>query len=241
MIVGIHQINFAPWLGYFNKVAKSDIFVLLDEVQFTFGETMNRNRVLDLSGNICYLSVPCVKKDHLNKKFSEIEISDAYDWQNKIKSFLKQVYGKFDFYEEVIDKLGFVFEKKYTKIIDVNLDLLHVFLDLLEIKTKLVFQKDIEYDRSKKKNDLVLELCQAVGATTYLSGNGAKNYMDIQSFKDNDISVCFQTFNPPPYEQRLHKDSFVPGLSILDVLFNVGIAKTKQLFWENIQRNERPE
>lgn len=241
MIVGIHQLNFAPWMGYFNKVAKSDIFILLDEVQITFGETMNRNRILNSNGDIFYLSVPCVKKDHLQKKFYEIEISDAYDWQHKQKEFLRQTYGKFEFYNEVMEKINFIFNKKYEKIIDVNADLLKVLLSILDIKTKLVYQSELNYDRSKKKNDLVLELCKTVKADIYLSGNGARDYMDLHSFDENNIHVMFQTFTPPFYDQKLSKNGFIPGLSILDTLFNIGVEQTKVLFWNNVQRNEKVE
>jgi len=238
MIVGIHQLNFAPWLGYFNKIYKSDLFILMDEVQITFSETMNRNRILNKYGAISFLSIPCVKKDYLNKKFYEIEISDAFDWQERFKCVLKDSFSKSKYFYEIFDLLKPIFDKKYKYVIDVNFDLLNILLDLLGIKTKIIKQSSLTYDRSKKKNDLVIELCKAVNADIYLSGNGAKDYMDISSFNACGIDVMFQTFRHPSYEQFNSVKEFVPGLSILDVLFSIGIEETKKLFFANICKEE---
>lgn len=234
MKVGIHQINYFPWLGYFDKVAKSDIFILLDDVQLTDSGMMQRNRVLNRNGEPSYITVAFDKKDYLKKPFMNIGLNSNVDWQKRQYNFLYDAYHKFSTWDEVYDLIKPIFEERYDSLQQVNLRALYIMCDVLEIDTsKFVFQSKIEYDKDGQKNNLVLNLCKAVDADIYLSGNGAKKYMDISIFEKEGIVVQFQKFNQPIYSQAYSKE-FVSGLSILDVLFNCGIKETKELFWNNM-------
>ncbi|MDP4132474.1 MAG: WbqC family protein [Bacillota bacterium] len=237
MRVGIHQINYLPWLGYFNKIAKSDKFILMDEVQLTDSGTMQRNRVLNKNGEPTYITIAFEKKGYQEKMFKEIKLNEQVDWQARQLNFLKDAYHKSPYWEEVFNLIEPLFLRKFEYLMDVNLLGLKTMLEAMEIHTPLVMQSELLYDRESKKNDLVLELCKAIGADIYLSGNGAKKYMELTPFREVGIAVQFQTYTAPAYSQRYSPES-ITGLSILDVLLNIGIEKTKKLFWENLQNEE---
>lgn len=238
MRVGMHQINYFPWMGYFNKIVKSDKFILLDEVQLSDSGTMQRNRILNKNGEITYITVAFNRKDYINKRFCDIELNKNVDWQKRQYNLLYDVYHKFSSWDEVYELIRPVFEQNFETLQGVNCKALEIICGILGIDTsKFIYQSSLACDREARKSDLVLSLCKAVNADVYLSGIGAKKYMEMSCFRDERIGVQFQTFNSPKYEQR-YSSQFVPGLSILDVLFNCGIEKTIKLFQENICNHE---
>lgn len=238
MRVGIHQMNYIPWMGYFNKIAKSDAFILMDEVQLSDGAMSQRNRVLNKNGDISFLTVAFEKKGYMETPFSEVKLNSSVDWQKRQYNFLWDNYHKFPFWKEVYNTFSFLFEEKFSTLQQVNERAIRKIMELLDIQTPLIYQSSLGYDRSAKRNDLVLELCKAIDADIYLSGTGAKKYMDVSTFKQQDIDVQFQTFSHPVYPQKYAFDGPVLGLSILDVFLNCGIDRTKRLFWENLCSDE---
>lgn len=229
MVVGIHQPNFFPWMGYFDKIAKSDIFIIMDDVQLSDSAYTQRNRVLNANGEIAYVTVPFEKKGYLNKTIREICINNDVDWKKRHLDFFKGTYDKFDFYEEIIDFLQPIYDYNWNKLCDLNCKAIEIVLKMLSIDTKIVYQSQLNYDKNVHKSELVLELCKSVGATKYLSGTGASKYMNIEYFDYENILVEYQRFVQPVYFQKYARD-FVSGLSILDMLFNCGVEETKRLF-----------
>ena len=231
MTAGIHQPHYFPWIGYFNKMAKSDTFILLDEVQMEKGSFMYRNRILNKQGKIVYLTVSGDKHGQLSKKYFEISSKNDEVWLNKHKEEIKKSYGEGAFFEEVWSELADLFETRESTVCGYCVRSITRIRDLLGIESKLVMQSDLEYDKSKRKNDLVIELCKAVGASEYLSGNGARKYADESSFADASIKLSYQQFDMPKYPQ-MNSGEFVEGLPVLDLLFNCGIKRAKEIFWE---------
>ena len=237
MRVGIHQINYFPWMGYFNKIAKSDIFILLDEVQLADNGAMHRNRIINKNGDITYITTSFNKKNYFERRFCDIETNNTVDWLTRQYNLICDSYRKAPFWEEIHNLILPIFKDQYSRVIDINIRALNLILSVLDIKTKLVFQSDIKYDKDLRKDDMLIALLKNIGADIYLSGVGAKKYMVLDDFHRNNIGVQFQTFLQPEYHQ-INSKEFIPGLSILDVLFNCGISGTKDLFWNNMQNNE---
>ncbi|MGN0366654.1 MAG: WbqC family protein [Suilimivivens sp.] len=229
MIVGIHQPNYFPWMGYFDKMDKSDIFILLDEVQLTDSSMTQRNRVLNCNGVPAYITVAFQKAGYMQKQLREIALNQEIDWQKRQMDFLKGTYGKTPYFKEVWEFIEPIFSKHYNTLVEVNYDTICLIKDMLEISTKIVWQSQLDYPRDAHKNDLILNLCKSVSANLYLSGTGAQKYMDLDSFDQSGIKVEFQNFTMPEYEQKYAKE-FCPGLSMLDVMLNCGIEGTKKLF-----------
>lgn len=237
MKIAIHQPHYFPWLGYMDKMAKTDKFVILDEAQLTERSNMFRNKFLSNTGAEKYLTLSYKKENHLELPFKNIELNRNVEWQKKHKNFILTNYRKAKYFDEVWDAVCLIFEKKYTKIYDVDIDTILLLRILLDVNTPLVYQSNLDYDRTKKKNDMVLEICKCLDAGYYLSGNGARKYMQINTFEKIGIKVKYQNFTHPQYRQ-VGAGEFKPYMSALDLLFNNGIEESRLIFWENVKRGK---
>lgn len=230
--VAIHQLHYFPWLGYLDKMAKADKFILLDEVQLEKGSNMYRNKVSTWDGKEKYLTVCYKKQDCLNKPFREILLENSVDWQDSQREFIFQNYRKALFFNEVWSEIEHIFLKEYKYLMDVLMDSIEAERKLFDIRTEIILQSDIKYLRDTYKNEMLIELCKAVNADVYLSGNGARGYMAVQEFEAQGITVEYQKFEYPKYQQF---GEFVPNLSALDILFHCGKREGKRIFWNNVK------
>lgn len=237
MKIAIHQPHYFPWLGYMDKMAKADRFVILDEAQLTERSNMFRNKFLSNNGVEKTLGVTYEKRNHLELPFRSIKINKNIKWQTQHSNFIKVNYGKTLYFNEIWNEIKEIFEDNFDYVYDVDLRSILKIKSLLAINTDFVFQSDIQYNREVKKNDMVLEICKSMQADQYLSGNGARTYMNIEVFEQNGIAVAFQEFLYPVYNQIGTKE-FVPNLSCLDLLFNCGIEKSRAIFWENVKKSK---
>lgn len=237
MRIAIHQPHYFPWLGYLDKMAKVDQFMLMDEVQLTDSSNMFRNRFMTKNGDVKYLTVAFQKKGYMEKPFLQVEINGRVPWQKRHQDFLMDNYRKAPYFQEVWEQILPLFEKEYAFLCDVAIDSLLLVKNLFGIPTKLILQSDLEYDRSLQKNELVLALCKAAGADYYLSGNGARKYMKLEPYAAQGVKVVFQTFQYPVYPQNKVSE-FVSNLSSLDILFQLGIEGAKEVFWNNLYRED---
>lgn len=239
MIVSIHQPSYFSWLGLLDKIAKSDEFILLDEVQLSDSAYQHRNIFLTSQGKVKYLTLPANKKGYLSRSIGELELLNS-NWQNDHQNFIRENYGRHPFFQEVFPNIDFIFNKRYELLIDVLKDSMSVLMAMLGIETKMLLQSEISGERQAKKNDLVLSLVKSVKADIYLSGRGAEAYLDPGMFEANMVKVVFNEFKHPKYSQRNTADrDFIEGLSGLDLLFNLGINGSKELFWNNVNNMQK--
>lgn len=216
MKIGIHQPETLPWVGYFNKIMNSDMFVILDNVQFKKNNYQNRNRILS-HGSINWFTVPVSLKDRLSSTIIDTEISYNMDWQTRNIKQLEGAYSKCPYYNEfmpaIIDRVRY----SDSYIIDFNMEIIEYIMDYLGISNNLVYASDLSVD--SHKSDLVLDICKHLEATTYLSGAGGRDYLDGDKFKSQGIEVLYQSFDTTiSYTQR--SEEFVPYMSIIDLLVN---------------------
>lgn len=233
MKIAIHQPHYFPWMGYFSKMAKSDQFVLLDKVQLEKGSQMIRNRVI-CDGRIKYLTISADTKDYLLKDYSDILVKDMEIWKNNQLNALKNYYHGSRFFLEAYSLMEKFLLNNYASLCEWTSESIYLIRDILGIETKIIMQSDIEYNSDSRNSDLVLDICKALKANVYVSGMGASiKYLKRDQFEDNGIKIEFQEFIQPVYVQIGAKE-FVPGLSILDCLFNMGIEQTRNIFWKVI-------
>ncbi len=225
MRVAIHQPNFLPYLGFFNKVKESDVFVLYDSAQYSIRDYHNRNKI-KTTDNSSWISIPVSVK--LGQKINEVEIAD-HNFIQKHLGLLKFYYAKAKYFNEyfpLIEKLYLSTQDK-KKLFDINKIFLEFVFDFLEIKTKIVKSSDLGIDfNTKKSTEAIIEICQRLGATEYLSGVGAREYLDEKLFIKAKIKLIWQSFKHPVYVQLWGE--FQPNLSILDAIFNIG-PETKNM------------
>lgn len=196
----------------------SDIFVLLDSVQLPRGASwVNRNRIKTSYGQL-WLTVPIKKKGRGLQRIQDVEINNSYNWGKKhFLSFL-HFYKKATYFYDYIEHLEQVYKKEWTKLLDLNLELIKEIAKWLEIGTKIICLSELGLISTG--SDLLSQICNSLGADTYLSGSGGKKYIEIEKFSRYGIKVKYYSFNPRAYPQLW--GDFISNLSIIDLLFNCG-------------------
>lgn len=218
MIVGIHQPNYLPWLGYFYKIAKSDVFVFLDNVPYTKNSIINRNKIKTQHGAM-WLTVSVLTKGRYGQLINEVEINNNIHWSKTHWKTICTNYVKAPYFQEYMSLFESVYQREWRKIADLNETLIRLICEILSIKSVKVIRAS-ELDVSGKSTELLINICKAVGADTYLSGFGGKKYMDEKLFEKNGIKLKYYEVQHPIYKQ-LWAD-FIPNLSVIDLLFNEG-------------------
>lgn len=215
MIMSAHQPAYLPWLGYFDKIKRSDIFIFLDTVQYEKNSFTNRNKIKTANGPV-WLSVPVVKTDHIRKIMSEMPIDKNYKWQKKHLNAIQMAYSKAPNFKKLFPQLQELYAKEYDNIVDITWEHLQFWLKVLEIDTKVM--KSSELNVTGKKSDFVLGLCKAVGADYYISGAMGRDYLDTERFIEEGVQVEFQEYRHPVYPQLY--GGFIPNMGIVDFVMN---------------------
>jgi hypothetical protein len=228
MRLSIHQPGYFPWVGLLHKIAKSDVYMVMDEVQLSDSAYQNRNLFLTNAGEVKYLTIPFDRRSYLGKSFRELEIA-GLDWRMHHRNFIYNNYRKHTGFKEVFPSLELYFEREYSSLLDAVFASMTTTMEFFGIGTKVIFQSEMKYDRAQRKGDLVLDLIRAAGADIYLSGSGSRDYLDEAKF-GIDVRLEYDVFRHPVYEQQ-GAPEFVPGLSGLDVLFNLGIDGARSLLY----------
>jgi hypothetical protein len=218
MIVAGHQPNYLPWLGFFDKMVQCDVFIIEDCVQFEKQGFQNRNKIKTFQG-VKWLTVPI---KHVGKPLpiNEVMIANKAkpDWAKQHWLMLKYNYSRAPFWEKFSGFFEQTYNQEWTRLIDLNMHLTKELMGFLKIKKPLVMASSLGV--SGEKSELVLAQCKAIGATTLLSGIGARSYLNLQRFEEEGIKVIFQNFKYPVYPQLAGE--FVPNLSVVDYLFWTG-------------------
>ncbi len=222
MTVSIHQPNYLPWVGYFNKIKKSDIFVFFDDVQFERGKTYtSRTKILN-QGKEQWLTVPVIGKGEL-LDIKDIHCAIQEDWQNKHLRTLANAYQKSAHFEEVYALIKETLEVKHDSLAEYNMKLIMDVMRYLGVETRCVRSSELGVNPELRGLDKIIATIQATECNTYLSGGGAgsRRYIDPNILTENGIELMWQDFTPKEYKQIGGK-AFSPNLSIVDLLFSEG-------------------
>ncbi|MCM3079664.1 WbqC family protein [Brevibacillus invocatus] len=220
--IAIHQSQYLPWPPYFKKIAMADVFVIMDNVQYQRGGLQNRNKLRNKSGDF-WMTIP-VSGDY-SDPISQMNIAEE-DWNEKHWKSITRSYAKAPFWIEYEKELEHLYQKKYTKLIEINDAVFYFFIEHLGIDTKIVYLSQLHVDG--EKSDLILNICRHFEADQYISGFGSKNYLDEQAFAKNNIEIKYEESVPPNYRQ-FHGE-FISGLSTLDMILNVSNDEIQNYF-----------
>jgi len=222
LLVAVHQPNYLPWLGFFNKIKAVDKFIVFNTAKFSRGEYFNRNRIrVPNRDGYLWLSIP-VPKDRRKLLLNELKVSDLGTWPEKHLELIKIYYSDSKFFlqfEQIIDEY-------YAKIpglgfLDVvNWEFTAELLKIWKIDTQIIFSSELDDSVRDDKTERLINLLKQVGATGYYSGKKGMEYMDLDKFKSSGIELIPQEFSYKSYDQ-VYKP-FIPNLSAIDLLFNVG-------------------
>ncbi|HVT82393.1 MAG TPA: WbqC family protein [Phycisphaerae bacterium] len=216
MKVGIIQSNFIPWRGYFDVIDEVDVFVLHDDLQYTKNDWRNRNRIKTDRGP-AWLTVP-VHYANRAQLIQDTTIDYAQPWVAKHINLLRQWYRPAPHFAAYAENFFPLLQQTYGSISELNRTLLRWAMDHLGIRTPLRLSSELQV--SGAKTERLIAMLTRLGATTYLSGPAAQDYLDLTLFRAHGIRLEFKTYDYAPYPQ-LGPD-FAPAVSILDLLFNTG-------------------
>ncbi len=214
MIVAIHQPNYLPWIGFYHKMLSSDIFVILDDV--VCSNKAERRNLIKGSTGIINLSVPLLNKKALIK---DVEVNNQINWKQQHFVSLQSCYARTDYWKTYSPLFYEIYQKVDPKLVDLNLMFTHLFRNYLDIQTPILNSSELS-GISGAKNTKIINICKALGAEVFLSGTGAKSYIDEEAFRKNNLKVVYQKFEHPIYPQVWGE--FKPNLSVVDLLFNCG-------------------
>lgn len=222
MVVAIHQPNFLPWIGYFNKIKHSDLFVLLDDVQFERGKTYTSRTKIIVSGNQNWLTIPVMNKSEL-VPIKEIAVDKSFKWKKKHLRTIELNYKKHQFFDEIFHLIKEVYKKESEFLIGYNIPLIINICAYLGISTKFVKASEIKSVPDKHGWEKLLLILQKVNADIYISGSGegSKRYVIEEDLIKNNTKLIWQSYKTHPYSQ-LNSPKFYSHLSIIDLLFNYG-------------------
>jgi hypothetical protein len=215
--VAVIQSNYVPWKGYFDIIHDVDLFIFYDDVQYTKNDWRNRNKIKTSQG-VRWLTIPVGSQE--NRLIYEVEPAHNY-WPRKHWTTIQQCYTKAPFFEQYRE----FFENLYTENTWDNLSQLNQFLiktisaEYLGIRTE--FKDSREFCPAGEKLDRLIDLLQKVGATLYVSGPTARDYIDEHRFIEAGIELVYKDYSGYPKYAQLYPP-FEHQVSILDVLFNCG-------------------
>ena len=215
MKVAIHQPQYLPWLGYFDKLDSADIFIFLDTVQFKKHEWQNRNRIRTKDG-WQWLTVPII--DRFPERIDCVAINARTDWQRKHSQALRQHYGRARFWDPIGPELIILLEASWERLSELNVAATGLFCRHLGSKTDCLLASSLS--AREDPTDRLIDLCRTVGATAYLAGQSGPSYLDVNRFAEAGIDVHVQAYTHPQYPQRYQP--FVSHLAVIDLLFNCG-------------------
>ena len=218
MIISIHLPQYLPWDNFFKKIKKSDCFIFLDNVEFQKNGLQNRNQIKTSNGPI-WLTVPIKQK--LGQKISDVEIDNSKDWKKKHWKTISENYNKSKHFDNFKGNFQNIFLSNWNNLSELNIKIILEILMILNIKTKIYKASDLKV--KGKSTELLVNLCKKINSKTYMSGEGGKNYLELEKFKEAGIQVIFEkNINQKPYKQNHDNVGFVQNLSIIDNLFNNG-------------------
>jgi hypothetical protein len=216
-VLGVIQSNYLPWQGYFDFIKSCDYFVIFDDVQYTTFDWRNRNKI-KVNDSFKWITVPVHFSRSSCTTIEKTPINYDVPWIEEQKKWLKLGYSKAKFFDHFFDQFCQILNQKPITISQLNVALIKWLLDILKIKTPIYMSSELPVDG--ERTEKFINLLKHFNAQVYLSGPSAKSYLDYDLFKKKNLELRFKSYKYPEYRQL--GDVFIPGLSILDLIFNVG-------------------
>lgn len=223
MRVGIIQSCYIPWRGHFDFIDDVDLFIILDDIQYSSGTWRNRNRIKTNKG-LKWLTVPIIH-ERLSKLINETRIDYSQKWRKTHSSLLMYYYNKAQHLHDYYDEFHSLIQTEYSNISELNVVTMRWMMKKLNIETQTIMSDEL--NASGTKTDRLINLLKAVNASIYLSGPSAQGYLDLDKFKQASIGLEYKTYDYLPYPQ-LWRD-FRGQVTVLDLLFNCGVNSRNHL------------
>jgi hypothetical protein len=218
MVVAAHQPDYIPWLGYFHKISKADIFVFLDDVQFSNEGGHNRNLIKTPQGSQ-WLTVPVQKSyyDPINK----VRTMDEYGWKKKHLRSIELNYKRAPFFNEVFPVISELLLSKYLNIAEMNGAIIQRISKEFGFTASYILSSYMDIKTAGEQR--IIDICRNLGARAYYSGHGAKAYQNPSHFAEYKIELIYSDYRPVQYPQLWGE--FTENLSVVDYVMNCGFER----------------
>lgn len=213
--VSIHQPAYIPWLGYFYKIASADVFVFLDDVQYCNDTFQNYNEIKTPNGKF---RLRCPIVHHFGDMLNNIRTRDELKWKDKHLKTIQANYARSKNFHVFYPKLMEVLLRQYESLSEMNIDIVKLIAKELGIDTPMI--KSSELNVNTFKQERIIDIVTSLGGDVYMSGNGARGYQQEENFTQKGISLKYLQYKPVVYNQLF--GDFIPNLSAIDYIFNVG-------------------
>lgn len=223
--VVIHQPDFLPYLGFFHRLLKADLFILLDHVQFVTNGSRSwthRDKIKTANGER-WLTIG-IKKTPMGTPINEVLLADT-NWREENLNLLRENYRGAAHFNDLLPQVEALYVMPCERLVEFNMASIRMLLDWFAIKIEMVFSSQMQ--PAGRKNELLVGLLKEVAATHYLSGIGAQTYFEPEPFEQAGIEVLWQDFRQPEYPQQFGE--FLPYLSSIDLFFNCGLEQSRQI------------
>lgn len=217
----VHQPQYFPYPGFFHKLSLVDVFVIMDDVQYDKRFT-NRNRILDPHG-VQWITVPINKEQKFLANMF-VQINNNLPWRDHHWRMIRACYANAKYFHLYQTYLEHLYKREWKLLFELDFETTKQMMEWLGIKIPILRESELNIQGTGTMR--LIEACKAAGADTYVSGRGGKEYMDEKLFELNNLGLEYQNYSPTPYPQRF-SSSFIPDLSILDLLSNVGPESIK--------------
>ena len=218
MIISTHQPYFIPYAGFFYKAQQSDIFVILDNVQFPQGTTwISRNRLKNDQGTL-WLTVPVWKKGLGLQAVCDVRICHTFRWIAKHLASIKCAYRRAPYLADHMPFVEDTYRARFENLIDLNMAFIRYLFQQLNIDTEIKLQSELGILSSG--HQLLVDICRQLGASVYLAQPAARKYLDSGLFQKKSLQIQF--LKPPAWIYPQLWGPFVANLSVFDMLFNCG-------------------
>jgi len=216
-----HQPEYFPWLGFISKAQLADVYYIVDNVQYMKEHWHNRNKIRNKEGWL-WINTPILGKSKI-QMWPEVRIDNSQPWKRKQLNSIKMCYSRSKYFNEIYSELEKVYSKNYEFLIDFNEQIIKYAFKKFKIKVPIFKTTELikqGHDIPGTKTDLILNMCKAANAKTFIFGQDGRTYIEENKFKQAEVKYKFQNFNHPIYKQRY--PGFESNMSFIDLLFNHG-------------------
>lgn len=215
----ILQPGFIPWLGFFELMYKCDVFIFLDDVQFTKRDWRSRNRIKTPDGPK-WLTLPVKTKGRFSQLIKDTELDNSKNWPSQHLKTIKMNYSRSPYFNTLYPKIEEIYNCSWNLLFDIDIALIKLLIKELCLKPELLRSSETKTSTKETGKDKIIKICEAVGATHFYSGAAGKTIYDFESFEKHNIVLEFQQYQHPEYKQLW--GNFVSYLSVMDLIFNHG-------------------
>lgn len=212
------QPTYLPWMGYFGMIDVAGVFVFYDDIQFSVQSWQQRNKIKSANGNWMWLSVPIIR--NFGQNINEVQINNTANWRKKHWTSIYQSYAKAPYFKDYEEQLAKIYQQEWEYLCDLNICIIKKLCELLGIDMPKFIKSSELKDITGEKTDRLLLILRKIGADEYISGPGARDYIEAGKFKEKGRKLYWYEYQHPVYPQI--RGEFIPYLSAIDLLFNTG-------------------